>query len=673
MWFFYLIAVVACAALLYIPGYCLARAVPLSRFASVAVAPMLSTLFFTVAGIAAFELVRPCHPWALVAAVTALCVVALIARHAFGSKAEPLAQPDLASKDLLRLIALYVTVAVVLFFLVYLLNIDGAYSFSRNDDSTVHLGITRGFLDTGTFSTLHANSFLDQELERFSFYPAAWHVICALTASFSGGSIPLAFNASITVFLVLVFPIGMLFLFEKVFRGKKPIIIAGSLMTLAFCGFPWGYIVWGQLLPNMASFIFVPVALTVFAFALDAKQPSTKAKLLTVVVLGFASIAFCQPNGVFTLGILVVLYAISRIFYAPDAAKAVISAKRIVGAAALFAAACCVWFAMYKMPFMQAVVNTTWSASLSPFEALVSSPLFMFSVRQGVQPLLTLLTVVGIVYACRERRYLWLAVAYLAALAFHILGTATDGPLKHLLIGFWYTDYNRTGAMCALFAIPIASMGLARIALWLKALLQKKRPGKAAAWYTGSVIVVVAMVFALLQLMPVHVQYKDRNVYLSLASISSQVHSRYSWESTLTTEEDAFIREAMDEVLPEGAMVINVPSDGSCWSYGVEGINTFFRRSSNTGSRWDADEANLIRTRLNKVATDQEVQDKLKELDAHYLLMLDDPSSDHPTKTSQRYKPEDWAGIESIDESTPGFKLLLSEGDMRLYEITAVE
>ena len=30
-----------------------------------------------------------------------------------------------------------------------------------------------------------------------------------------------------------------------------------------------------------------------------------------------------------------------------------------------------------------------------------------------------------------------------------------------------------------------------------------------------------------------------------------------------------------------------------------------------------------------------------------------------------------WSGIRAIDDSTPGFETVLSEGDMRLYRITA--
>ena len=674
MWLAYLFAVLACIALLYIPGYLLARSFPFSRFASVAIAPVFSMMLFTVAGVVAYEVARPCPPWAIIFSVIVLSLLAFVARRFAGKGASDLLRPRLASRELVRIAALYVAVSLVIFLIVYLLGIDGPYSFSRNDDSTVHLSLTRGFMDTGTFSTLHTSSFLDQDLDSTGYYPAAWHVVCALLASIAGGSVALSFNAAITVFLVLAFPLGMLCLFEKVFRRDKPVIIAGSILVLAFCGFPWGFVVWGQLLPNMAAFIFVPAVLVAFAGIPDATRSADKMKLAAAVLLGFVSIALTQPNGVFTLGILIVAYAVSRLFFAPDEDKPRISAGRVVAAVTLFASACALWVVMYNMPFLQSVVNYTWEASLSPFEALVSSPFFMFSVRQGVQPLLTLFTVVGIVKTLQDRRYLWMTVVYLVALVAHIIGTSTDSPVKQLLIGFWYTDYNRTGAMCALFAIPVASLGLAWIAAWMKGALARKKPGKSTAWYAGTIAVIVAVVFALFQFTPIHVDYRDRQVYLSLSSINHQIGTRYSWENGLTAEEDEFIRKIMDEVLPEDALVINVPSDGSCWSYGVEGINTYYRRSSNTGARADGEEAALIRTKLNQVATDQEVQQTLRELDARYLLILDDLSSDNPTRSDEkRYKAENWAGIESITPETPGFELILSEGDMRLYEIEAIE
>lgn len=49
-----------------------------------------------------------------------------------------------------------------------------------------------------------------------------------------------------------------------------------------------------------------------------------------------------------------------------------------------------------------------------------------------------------------------------------------------------------------------------------------------------------------------------------------------------------------------------------------------------------------------------------------------DSGADHASglrTKGYRYKPEDWAGIESVTDETPGFEVVLADGDMRLYKI----
>lgn len=38
-------------------------------------------------------------------------------------------------------------------------------------------------------------------------------------------------------------------------------------------------------------------------------------------------------------------------------------------------------------------------------------------------------------------------------------------------------------------------------------------------------------------------------------------------------------------------------------------------------------------------------------------------------QSSDSYNPEDWAGIESIDENTSGFQLVYKDRDIRLYRV----
>lgn len=675
MWFTLIGAAAVCLAILYLPGYLMARAFPFGRFAAVVLAPAFSVLAITLLGVAAYELVNPCPALGLAAALLAVGLIVYLIPKAWRSwKAS--ATPELLSipqdARIWRVAAVYIAAALAIALTVFLSAIDGPESFSRNDDTTVHLSIVRGFLDTGTFSTLHTSSFLDQG-EVGGFYPAAWHVLVAVVASFFGDAVALSTNAVLVVFVVVTFPLAMCLLMWQLFGSNRTFLLSGALFSTAFGGFPWGFVVWGQLLPNMISFMMVPLALSAFIEALNIHRFQDKAKLLLASAICLCAVAIAQPNGAFTFGILAVLYVISRVFYEPGAQHAIINRKRVLVAVAIFAAACVLWGIMYLAPFMQSVVTYVRAASLTPFQAVVSGLLSMFSVRQGVQPFVSIMIVVGVVYTCRHRRHLWLTIAYAAVLAFYMICTTTEGPVKQILTGFWYTDYNRVGAMAALFAIPLAAVGFACCAEWLKRVLgnalgHRQASAERTSNYMAASVCILIVLFVVGQFLPVSVSYSGRQMHLGLVSIRTEVSSRYSWEETLTSEEDAFVKQVISTI-PDHALVINVPADGSCWSYGVEGINTYYRRSSNSGSRSDAEEAKLIRTQLCNAAANEEVQKTLEGLDAHYVMLLDDPSSDNPTKTSLRYEEDSWKGIETITENTPGFKLILSEGDMRLYEI----
>ena len=147
MWFTFLLAVLACVAVLYAPGYLFARALSIARFSSVAIAPMFSVFALTVVGIVLFEAGISCSGPVLLASAIVLGAVSLLVGKAIarGSGRQLIAVGN--AREACKIAALYVAVALVVTFVVFLLAIDGPESFSRNDDTTVHLAIVRGFLD----------------------------------------------------------------------------------------------------------------------------------------------------------------------------------------------------------------------------------------------------------------------------------------------------------------------------------------------------------------------------------------------------------------------------------------------------------------------------------------------------------------------------------------------
>ena len=351
MWLMLALAVVVCVAVLYVPGYLFARSLSVARFASVAIAPMISIFFLAVLGIVLFEVGVTCSGPVLLAIAVAIGAIALLVSKGIAQAKAPNASRELIAiddvKGAWKAAALYVAVAFAVVFVVFLLAIDGPESFSRNDDTTVHLAIVRGFLDTGTFSTLHASSYLDQGVTS-SFYPSAWHVVTAVVASFFGNAVTLAANASIIALTAVVFPLGMCLLFLKLFGEGKRVVWAGSLFVVAFCGFPWGFVVYGQLLSNMVSFMLIPLAFVALVGAIEAKGLSGKVRLAFLVAAGLVSIALSQPNGAFTFGIWAVLYCMGRILVPPCDDAPRIASKRIAAAAALFAVACGLGRAVFR-------------------------------------------------------------------------------------------------------------------------------------------------------------------------------------------------------------------------------------------------------------------------------------------------------------------------------------
>ena len=71
-----------------------------------------------------------------------------------------------------------------------------------------------------------------------------------------------ASNAMTLVVCAVVLPVGLLFMLRQLFpqRNQATIVASGAIVAVAFCAFPWGFVVRGQLLPNLLSFVLIPGA-----------------------------------------------------------------------------------------------------------------------------------------------------------------------------------------------------------------------------------------------------------------------------------------------------------------------------------------------------------------------------------------------------------------------------
>jgi hypothetical protein len=675
-----ILAVLVCLVVLYSPGYILLRFLKIDYFPALAFAPVASCLLYTLLGVLLDKLALAVPAGVLFATALLFAVVCYGARFLLGGRTFKASEllvftwDDLGKSTILKLSLIYVAVALFIVGVVYLSAVDTVYSFSRNDDTSVHISVVRAFLDTGYYSTLSASAYGDIGYPA-NFYPAQWYVTTCIVASVFNDSVMLAFNAMTVTFIGITFPLIMVVFLKAFFGSNRNVMLFGALFVVAFGGFPWAFIVFGQLFPNMMSFMFVPAAWVLCRVFVETSGKGNRALLAGLLCVFLASIVFSQPNGVFTWGLGAACFLVVFLLQGKTSTGYVLPwsrTKRFVCAGLFVVFAVVVWAAFYQAPFMERVVGCDY---LEPFTtkrgALWSLFELKFTRRIGLQRILGIMVILGFVRTLVTKKHLGITLAYSLSAIIWVIDASTSGTLTHIVAGFWYNDYNRTGALVVMFALPLAIYGFSWLVEGVTSLIRKKNLVLQRRILLERIAVMGLSALMVLSLfLPNPPKPWTMNVpQSSLLKVRDYIQNRYSWDYILTSEERDFIKR-VEEVIPDHALVINVGNDGSPWTYGAEGLNVLFRRVSTKGGA-TSEECEIIRTKLCDIATNKEVQEVVKELDAQYVLFLDAPDANEEDRTVDdfRYKAEEWVGVESITPETPGFELVLSEGDMRLYKI----
>ena len=141
--------------------------------------------------------------------------------------------------------------------------------------------------------------------------------------------------------------------------------------------------------------------------------------------------------------------------------------------------------------------------------------------------------------------------------------------------------------------------------------------------------------------------------------------------SVYSSDEIDFVNES-NKLIKPGAKVINIPFDGSCLAYDIQDLNTYYRDPHISGSKnsTETEHSWLYRKQLSNYLDCQQIRDALKNDHIEYVLMLDIGESEgEPERYFAGYNENDWSGITSINENTPGFSLVLAKDDMKLYRI----
>lgn len=679
MWIPFFISSLFLLLLLEVPGFALSRMMRFCRLDSILIAPLFSIALLEIVSIVISKLgifatwVNLCLICFILAAIFLSCKLIDCSRKA------AMTESFFGHSNWLILF-MYCGVAFVVATKIFLLPLDGPSSFIQDSDNSFHLAVIRSFLDVGDFSTFNVGLYHDVPSSSIlsianGFYPAAWHLLAALVASFSGQDVAFAANVTNYVMVLFVFPSSVLLFLKTVFRDDLGVVIAGALILFAFNSFPWGTLisVSGPLFPNTLGLMFVPACVAIFINFFSGCTKQFTLSYVFAFLGGVLTLYFSHPNAVFTMAVLlapyvVLLFSSWYIRKKQHEDSAVSLSVRLISLAIPSLFILVIWIVCFINPALSNTVSFTWGITASHLQAIVNVLSLSFRLPAG-NYLLAIFVAIGFFVLLRNNECSWLCFSYLIAAAIYIVGASSSGFIKHFLAGFWYTDPYRLGACAGLMAIPLAAAGLATffsLAVKVFDRLGYELWAKFLACAVCLIFIWCALYINDFDLPGFGRVYTGLGDYHTCSVLSNDSKR----DNLFDPRERLFCKRVAEFLENDDGLIYNNADDGSSFAYPLYDLNLLYRRSAAEMLGNETSDNQTLRLHLDKLATNGDVQRVLKENGIKYILNLDYGGEINDERCYYGYYTWDkWQGINSIKDSTPGLKLLMSEDDMRLYEI----
>lgn len=655
MWASFIAAFLCGILTIIVPGYFAGRAFFSNPLQAIAFSPAASVALFIVVGLIAYPIsMSALHIYLL---VLLLCLTLFML---FRKKRSALNSSQYLSQ------LTYVLVGTALTVLIFLRNIDGPASYSVQTDTTFHLSCAKAMLDSGRYSILHASEYPDlMSTGKGTFYPAAWHIITAVASGLSKANIVIAHNAINFIICSFVYPLSTWLFLSSIFKNDKSLIFAGGITCVLFSYFPWAFLIVGQFDSNLLANALLPAFLFAFYHLIandrlsnEVSIGSSKSKLLSpaacaicLLSISFIALVGSQTNAVFSAGVICIPLIVQFSWKTAGRYTNRIELRFLVLILTIGLIGI-LWLLVYSLPFIQPIVNVYREPTATSLEAFKSILLLKIGQPDNAQPILGLLVCIGLVEAFANTKYKWLSISYILIALITFACMTLNHPLRQLICGFWYSGTIRLDGVLAIAAVPLAAIGLCKIVHVYWAHIKSGRIKPVDLLITAfALCMAVFIVFTY----PKTISYGTNNYRY----LCSQIQVNYSLTSgvSISPEERQFI-DKVKRIVGNNT-VINIPSDGSIWLYASDDINVIARQFYSTPYK----EYELFKTSLYKASKNNDVVNAIRKTQARYVLILDE------TVNVGNFNPNEWKGILDITDDTSGFTSLLSDGDMRLYQI----
>ncbi len=692
---------------LFVPGYLALRLLRVPRSWAACISPAIDVALLSLFGqILAFAGIAS-SPLLICCGFAVVFVICLVIGRTIGTEVDLPTIPFWA-------IVLAVLVGATLSYLFYV-HLLARYNFMfQLSDANHHYAFIQSLANSGHFSSLGTGYYLEDPsvnpmATAGAFYPAGWHLTCALAMQVTGATAPMAVNASMFVFIGFVYPLAMLSLASALFPNDNRHLVATVLVTLSFVAFPWLLMIFGPIWANAAGFAMLPSASAVF-MQLTRKDAKRGERILWLVVfLGImVGLAVAHPNTVISLGLILIPYIVMRIWQVTSEGRlAGKTVARVLACAGFVAFCALVWVGCYLSPVFSGTVSFVWPSYVGPAQELINILGLTFdfgtSYEYATQWTVAPLVIIGFVALMHDTEHRWVPVSYLMTCAICFVAATTDGPVKQLLAGFWYTDFTRLAAMACIVPVPLAARGALWVLDQIVALVERYNARAKHPTHVGKTTLIVACLFMVATFYPNFIipgRYQDfdllmrneteqqeaeyadfneaittfktgKNFHTPFGDFSDHMYQQWGDEDLLTPEERDFLYEVRDIVGDD--VVINDPNDGSYLAYGMCGLRVYHRQFGLLGAG-ETEAAAAIRQRLSLISEDPSVAAAVEEVGARYVLVLDQAGSAASYLDGRgMYHPEEFTGISGITDETPGFEVVLSRDGMTLYRILGTD
>ena len=717
MWLEFFQSVVVIIALLYVPGVILLHASGMPKPWALVSAPLVSCALYFIEGeiFSALNIPIPLAVMVLVPLLIAVLVNGYVfyvapklkedLRDEKPNKSEAIRTGKQSTSPVPAFICeelpfwmplLYVAIGLLTVGLLFLPTLPSASSFVQGWDIVHHLDVTQAMIESQKYSSIHYDFYSTVEASitpwepgTSGFYPSGWNIIVALTTQLVSTTVPIAGNALNFVSAAIVFPLSICSLIAKVLPKHRIALISGAFVCLAFFVFPWSLLIYGPIFPNTVAFCAMPSIWWIFMQMTRSKTPKHDLIWLIVIfVLGLITLFILHPSTIFSSIVVLLPWSFARI---GESKRRVFlfgkQIKPVTLAYAFFIFALVIWSVFYYVLIVRGVALNFWWSAYSSLQDAILHALGMdfigLSYAGGElvspQPILSICVLVGAVWTFKHKQARWMVSAFMYLSILCIFIITFDVPLKGYLSGFWYTDPFRIAASCVIMAIPLAALGLATLAeaaletfaSWREkaSLAQTKAQTCVFCTVWAKPLIagaVIACVVVLNYVVPMP-NLKSEEPIPAATAFKQASEKAYGDHYILTSEELEFLRR-VELTVPAGAVIANLPQDGSLWAYGTNDLHVLWRFPNG----YDASErpaSAILRKRLNRIASDPEVLQTVRDLNVQYVLILNNVV-DYSNAVTSTYKPGTFRGITQITDTTPGFEVVLEEGSMRLYKIT---